>query len=167
MRAGVHADRLGPSLIAADRVWLLTSDDIDWDPQVALAPLEGRGRVVTRTADMLAQMLDAARPGDHVVFMSNGGFDQSPSASLLRALEAADAALNCRCFPLNLVLVPGAYLPLRIFEQRYLDMVRDAARDGTGFGVCLVTDAGQPRAGAAQHARVGTAARDSRFLYPR
>ena len=60
-------------------------------------------------------------------------------------------------FPLNLVLVPGAYLPLRIFEQRYLDMVRDAARDGTGFGVCLVTEHDQ-RPGASQHARVGTSA---------
>lgn len=60
-------------------------------------------------------------------------------------------------FPLNLVLVPGAYLPLRIFEQRYLDMVRDVARDGSGFGVCLATDA-RPGTGAAQHARVGTAA---------
>jgi len=78
MRAGVHADRLGPSLIAADRVWLLTGDDIDWDPQEALAPLEGRGRVVTRTEDMLRQMLEESRPGDHVVFMSNGGFDAAP-----------------------------------------------------------------------------------------
>ncbi|MEM1411180.1 MAG: UDP-N-acetylmuramate:L-alanyl-gamma-D-glutamyl-meso-diaminopimelate ligase [Pseudomonadota bacterium] len=78
MRAGVHADRLGPSLIAADHVWLLTGDDIDWDPQEALAPLEGRGRVVTRTGDMLRQMLDEARAGDHVVFMSNGGFDAAP-----------------------------------------------------------------------------------------
>ncbi len=78
MRAGVHADRLGPSLIAADRVWLLTGDDIDWDPQEALAPLEGRGRVVTRTGDLLKQMLEEARPGDHVVFMSNGGFDAAP-----------------------------------------------------------------------------------------
>jgi UDP-N-acetylmuramate: L-alanyl-gamma-D-glutamyl-meso-diaminopimelate ligase len=78
MRAGVHADRLGPSLIAADRVWLLTGDDIDWDPQEALAPLEGRGRVVTRTGEMLRQMLEEVRPGDHVVFMSNGGFDAAP-----------------------------------------------------------------------------------------
>ncbi len=78
MRAGVHADRLGPSLIAADRVWLMTGDDIDWDPQEALAPLEGRGRIVTRTDDMLRQMLDEARGGDHVVFMSNGGFDAAP-----------------------------------------------------------------------------------------
>jgi UDP-N-acetylmuramate: L-alanyl-gamma-D-glutamyl-meso-diaminopimelate ligase len=78
MRAGVHADLLGPALVAADHVWLLTSEGIDWDPQVALAPLEGRGRVVTRTSEMLAQLIEAARPGDHVLFMSNGGFDAAP-----------------------------------------------------------------------------------------
>jgi UDP-N-acetylmuramate: L-alanyl-gamma-D-glutamyl-meso-diaminopimelate ligase len=77
MRAGVHADELGPALAAADLVWLRTGDDIDWDPQVALAPLDGRGRMVTRTNDMLEQILDKAKPGDHVVFMSNGGFESA------------------------------------------------------------------------------------------
>ena len=78
MRAGVHIDELGPALIPADRVWLLAGEGIDWDPQEALAPLDGRGRVVTRSEDLLAQMLDAVQPGDHVVFMSNGGFDAVP-----------------------------------------------------------------------------------------
>jgi UDP-N-acetylmuramate: L-alanyl-gamma-D-glutamyl-meso-diaminopimelate ligase len=86
MRAGVHIGELGPALIAADRVWLMTGDGIDWDPQEALAPLEGRGRVVTRSDDLLEQMLDAARPGDHVVFMSNGGFDSVP-ARFSRSLQ--------------------------------------------------------------------------------
>ena len=79
MRAGVHVDELGPALMPADRVWLMAGDGIDWDPQETLAPLEGRGRVVTRSEDMLAQMLDAVRPGDHVIFMSNGGFDSAPA----------------------------------------------------------------------------------------
>lgn len=79
MRAGVHIGELGPALIAADRVWLMAGDGIDWDPQEALAPLEGRGRVVTRSDDLLEQMLDAVKPGDHVVFMSNGGFDSVPA----------------------------------------------------------------------------------------
>ena len=78
MRAGVHVGELGPALIAADRVWLLAGEGIDWDPHEALAPLNGRGRVVTRSDDLLAQMLDTVRPGDHVVFMSNGGFDSVP-----------------------------------------------------------------------------------------
>ena len=79
MRAGVHIDELGPALMPADRVWLMAGEGIDWDPQEALAPLDGRGRVVTRSDDMLGQMLDAVQPGDHVIFMSNGGFDSAPA----------------------------------------------------------------------------------------
>lgn len=79
MRAGVHANELGPALLAADRVWLKTGDGIDWDPQVVLAPLEGRCKVVTRIDDMLQQMQNSLKPGDHVVFMSNGGFEAAPS----------------------------------------------------------------------------------------
>ncbi|MBT8047758.1 MAG: UDP-N-acetylmuramate:L-alanyl-gamma-D-glutamyl-meso-diaminopimelate ligase [Xanthomonadales bacterium] len=79
MRAGVHLHELGPALMPADRVWLMAGEGIDWDPQETLAPLDGRGRVVTRSDDLLAQMLDTVRPGDHVIFMSNGGFDSAPS----------------------------------------------------------------------------------------
>jgi UDP-N-acetylmuramate: L-alanyl-gamma-D-glutamyl-meso-diaminopimelate ligase len=79
MRAGVHVAELGPALMPADRVWLMAGDGIDWDPQETLAPLEGRGRVVTRSDDMLAQMLDTVQAGDHVIFMSNGGFDSAPA----------------------------------------------------------------------------------------
>jgi UDP-N-acetylmuramate: L-alanyl-gamma-D-glutamyl-meso-diaminopimelate ligase len=78
MRAGVHADELGPALVAADYVWLKTGDGIDWDPQVALAPLEGRCKVVTQVDDMLQQLRSSLSPGDHVVFMSNGGFEAAP-----------------------------------------------------------------------------------------
>lgn len=79
MRAGVHINELGPALMPADRVWLMAGDGIDWDPQETLAPLEGRGRVVTRSEDLLSQMLDVVNPGDRVIFMSNGGFDSAPS----------------------------------------------------------------------------------------
>ena len=43
-------------------------------------------------------------------------------------------------FPLSTVLFPQGVLPLRVFEARYMDMVRDCMRDGTSFGVCLVTN---------------------------
>jgi UDP-N-acetylmuramate: L-alanyl-gamma-D-glutamyl-meso-diaminopimelate ligase len=79
MRAGVHADELGPALIAADHVWLRTSDGIDWDPKVALAPLEGRCKIVKSVDDMLEGMQATLRAGDHVVFMSNGGFGAAPA----------------------------------------------------------------------------------------
>lgn len=38
-------------------------------------------------------------------------------------------------FPLGLVLFPGGALPLKIFEKRYVDMVRDCLRNETGFGI--------------------------------
>jgi uncharacterized protein len=43
-------------------------------------------------------------------------------------------------FPLHTVLFPGGRLPLRIFEQRYLDMAKACLRDGTPFGVCLIRE---------------------------
>ena len=55
-------------------------------------------------------------------------------------------------FPLHAVLVPGAALDLRIFERRYLYMLRDCGRKGSGFGVCLILDgneAGAPATPAA------------------
>lgn len=41
-------------------------------------------------------------------------------------------------FPLSTVLFPGGLLPLRIFEQRYMDMAKACLRDATPFGVCLI-----------------------------
>lgn len=41
-------------------------------------------------------------------------------------------------FPLNTVLFPDGVLPLRIFEARYMDMVRDCMQREAGFGVCLI-----------------------------
>ncbi|MDH4018093.1 MAG: UDP-N-acetylmuramate:L-alanyl-gamma-D-glutamyl-meso-diaminopimelate ligase [Xanthomonadales bacterium] len=78
MRAGVHANELGPALMAADHVWLKTGEDIDWDPNVALAPLDGRFKSVTRVDEMLQQIKNHLNPGDHIVFMSNGGFEAAP-----------------------------------------------------------------------------------------
>jgi hypothetical protein len=46
-------------------------------------------------------------------------------------------------FPLQAVLFPGGRLPLRIFEQRYLEMSKACLRDGTPFGVCLIREGGE------------------------
>ena len=65
-------------------------------------------------------------------------------------------------FPLRTVLLPGGALGLRIFETRYLDMVRDCGRSGTGFGVCLILDGAEAGAPATP-AAVGTEARIEDF----
>ena len=52
-------------------------------------------------------------------------------------------------FPLPTVLVPGAALGLRVFEPRYLDLVRECSRNQSGFGICLLVDDGSGEAAAA------------------
>ena len=43
-------------------------------------------------------------------------------------------------FPLNTVLFPGGTLPLKIFEQRYLEMTKACIRDEQPFGICLIKE---------------------------
>jgi Lon protease-like protein len=57
-------------------------------------------------------------------------------------------------FPLSTVLFPGGVLPLRVFEARYMDMVRDCMQRETPFGVCLITRGGEVGE-AAEHESIG------------
>ena len=43
-------------------------------------------------------------------------------------------------FPLQSVLFPGGRLPLRIFEQRYMDMAKVCLKESTSFGICLIAE---------------------------
>jgi Lon protease-like protein len=61
-------------------------------------------------------------------------------------------------FPLGTVLFPGGPLPLRIFETRYIDLVRRCMRDGSGFGVVLLREGAEVGAPAVTF-DVGTYAR--------
>jgi Lon protease-like protein len=65
-------------------------------------------------------------------------------------------------FPLSTVLFPGGPLSLRIFEPRYLEMVRDCARNDACFGVCLILEGSEVGAPALP-AAVGTLARITDF----
>ena len=47
---------------------------------------------------------------------------------------------NIFLFPLGTVLFPGGLLPLKIFEQRYLEMTKACLRDNLPFGVCLIRE---------------------------
>ena len=51
-----------------------------------------------------------------------------------------DSVATLPLFPLHAVLLPGATLGLRVFERRYLDMLRECSRNNTHFGVCLILD---------------------------
>jgi Lon protease-like protein len=43
-------------------------------------------------------------------------------------------------FPLNTVLFPGGRLPLRIFEQRYIEMTKQCIANNRPFGVCQIKE---------------------------
>jgi uncharacterized protein len=60
-------------------------------------------------------------------------------------------------FPLNIVLFPGGPLPLRIFETRYVDMVRRCLREDQRFGVALIREGNE--VGPAETFEVGTLAK--------
>jgi Lon protease-like protein len=60
-------------------------------------------------------------------------------------------------FPLNTVLFPGGPLELRIFEPRYLDMIRAALKNGREFGVVQIRSGSE--VGPAETVDVGTSAR--------
>jgi uncharacterized protein len=66
------------------------------------------------------------------------------------------AAAPLALFPLHMVLFPGGVLPLRIFETRYVDMVRNCMRSSSSFGVVLIRAGSE--VGPAQAFQVGTAA---------
>ena len=68
------------------------------------------------------------------------------------------ARVEIPLFPLGTVLFPGGPLPLRIFETRYIDLVRRCLRDDSGFGVVLIRE-GVEAGGPALTYDVGTYAR--------
>ena len=65
---------------------------------------------------------------------------------------------NLPIFPLNTVLFPGGVLPLRVFEPRYMDMVKACLKDASPFGICLIRE-GQETGKPAVPETIGCTAR--------
>jgi len=78
MRLGAHADALAPSLDIADVVVFLARPELPWDANKVVSALKGEGHVVSDADVLIAKLRTIVRAGDHVVFMSNGGFDGAP-----------------------------------------------------------------------------------------
>jgi hypothetical protein len=68
-------------------------------------------------------------------------------------------------FPLNTVLFPGGTLPLKVFEQRYVEMTKRCVRDGSAFGVCLIRE-GREVGEPAIPATIGCTARIAQWDVP-
>ena len=78
MRLGAHADALAPSLDDADAVVFLHRPELAWDAGKVVAGLRGEGVTAANVDALLAALRERVQAGDHVVFMSNGGFDGAP-----------------------------------------------------------------------------------------
>ena len=87
MRAGVHREELAHSLAGADLAYLYEPPNLAWDLRGATASLGERRRLLPSVAELVDALAAAAQPGDHVLVMSNGGFEQI-HGRLLAALEA-------------------------------------------------------------------------------
>ena len=92
MKLGTMADRLPGSLADADRVHCFGerqgTQSVQWDPSVVLAPLGERARCWSDLEALVQALTAEARPGDHILIMSNGGFG-GIHGRLLNALESA------------------------------------------------------------------------------
>lgn len=66
-------------------------------------------------------------------------------------------------FPLGAILLPAGRMPLRVFEARYVDLVRDCMKTDGEFGVVLIRDGSEvvstPDDAMPKLAQLGTAAR--------
>lgn len=73
MKLGTMKSQLPWALESADLAFCHTAG-LDWDATAVLAPLGDRARTAADVDALVAQIAAAARPGDHVVCMSNGSF---------------------------------------------------------------------------------------------
>jgi UDP-N-acetylmuramate: L-alanyl-gamma-D-glutamyl-meso-diaminopimelate ligase len=73
MKLGTMKSQLPWSLEAAELAFC-HSGGLDWDAAEALSPMGARARVARNIDELVQQVTGAARAGDHIVCMSNGGF---------------------------------------------------------------------------------------------
>ena len=73
MKLGVMKDQLPASLAEVDLAFCYGAN-LGWDAAAALAPMGGRACVEDDLAQLVERVRCVARPGDHVLVMSNGGF---------------------------------------------------------------------------------------------
>lgn len=84
MRMGVHRDTLAPALSLADQVLLLKPAGLNWNLERVTAVLAGRGRVLPTVEAILDALAQELKPTDHVLIMSNGGFENIHQRLLTR-----------------------------------------------------------------------------------
>jgi UDP-N-acetylmuramate: L-alanyl-gamma-D-glutamyl-meso-diaminopimelate ligase len=88
MKLGIMKAQLAPSLREADASFCYAAN-LGWDAAAALAPLGDRAQVHANLSELIDAIARAAKPGDRIVMMSNGGFGGIHDKLLARLARAA------------------------------------------------------------------------------
>lgn len=75
MKSGVHKDTLAASLDNADEVYLYQDDNVKWSVNELINDCKAPAYCMTDVDDLVDLVAKNAKAGDHIVVMSNGGFD--------------------------------------------------------------------------------------------
>lgn len=74
MKMGVHKETLADSLSVADNVYCYQANTLDWDMASELKASTSI-QVFSSTQSIIDNIMLDIRPGDHIIVMSNGGFE--------------------------------------------------------------------------------------------
>jgi UDP-N-acetylmuramate: L-alanyl-gamma-D-glutamyl-meso-diaminopimelate ligase len=89
MKMGIWKDSLADSLAESDLVFCYTGG-LGWDMDSALVSMGAKARAYRGLESLIADIASTARPDDHILIMSNGGFG-GIHEKLLTAIAEADA----------------------------------------------------------------------------
>ncbi len=89
MRLGAHKAKLAPSTCSADKVYWYQPAGLDWDLQSVLEASEVDASLFDNIEKIIAAVVSDTRSGDHIVIMSNGGFE-GIHQRLIKALDFED-----------------------------------------------------------------------------
>ena len=86
MKMGVHKDSLAASLELADEILVFQSADVSWDVSKHFESIKDKLAIFSSTEKIIQRLAKDSVPGDHILVMSNGGFENIHQR-ILDALE--------------------------------------------------------------------------------
>ena len=75
MRMGIHKENLADALSEADYVHIFEPDNMSWSFDAVIEALGTKAQRYHKTEQIIAQVCQQAQAGDHILIMSNGGFE--------------------------------------------------------------------------------------------
>ena len=87
MRMGVHKESLSDSWQQADEICLYQAEGLDWNLNDTVSQSKKTATIFSSTDNIIEYLVSKVVSGDHILIMSNGGFE-AIHQRLLAALEA-------------------------------------------------------------------------------